>query len=205
MKKVVLICAGAALLAACNNGAEKNVAEAPTATQPSVTATPNIVKSRAIGAEGTSVEMSFDNDKNEANIDFKGEQLVLKGQRPASGIWYKNDHYELRGKGEELELTKDGKSVFKSSHSIMYGERPLFIAAQTEPCSAGAMKKDCMKVKYRADNPEWELFYDNIEGFTYEPGNEYELIVNVEKVDNPPADASDLKYTLVKEVSKIKK
>lgn len=206
MKKVVLICAAAtALLAACNNGAEEKVAEAPTATQPSVAATPNIVKSRAIGTEGTSVEMSFDNDKNEATIDFKGEKLVLKGQSPASGIWYKNDRYELRGKGEELELTKDGKSVFKSSHSIMYGERPIFIAAQTEPCSAGARKMDCMKVKYRADNPEWELFYNDIEGFTYEPGNEYELIVNVEKVDNPSADASDLKYTLVKEVSKTKK
>lgn len=205
MKKVVLICAGAALLAACNNGNEKNVSEAPVTTQPSVAAIPNIVKSRAIGTEGTSVEMSFDNDKNEASIDFKGEKIVLKGQRPASGIWYKNDHYELRGKGEELELTMDGKSVFKSSRSIMYGDRPLFIAAKTEPCSAGAMKKDCMKVKYSADNPEWELFYNNIEGFTYEPGNEYELIVNVEKVDNPPADASDLKYTLVKEVSKIKK
>lgn len=205
MKKIVLICAGAALLVACNNGNETKVSEVPTAPQSSVAATPNVVKSRAIGTDGTALEMSFDNDKNEASIDFKGENLVLEGQKPASGIWYKNDHYELRGKGEELELTKDGKSVFKSSHSIMYGERPLFIAAQTEPCSAGAMKKNCMKVKYSADNQEWELFYNNIEGFTYEPGNEYELIVNIEKVGNPPADASDLKYTLVKEVSKIKK
>lgn len=205
MKKLVVTCACAALLAACNNGNEKNASEAPLATQSTIAPASNIVKSRAIGTDGTAVEMSFDNSKNEANIEFKGEKLVLQGQKPASGIWYKNDHYELRGKGEELELTKDGQSVFKSSRSIMYGERPLFIAAKTEPCDAGAMKKDCMKIKYSADNPEWEFFYDNIEGFTYEPGNEYELIVNVEKVDNPPADASNLKYTLVKEVSKIKK
>lgn len=205
MKKLVLFFACAAMLAACNNGNEKKSSEAPVAGPSTVAATPDIVKSRAIGTEGTSMEMSFDNDKNEASLDFNGERLVLQGQRPASGIWYKNDHYELRGKGEELELTKDGKSIFKSSRSIMYGERPLFIAAQTEPCSAGTMKKDCMKVKYNAGSSEWELFYNNIEGFTYEPGNEYELIVNVQKVDNPPADASDLKYTLVKEVSKIKK
>ena len=43
-----------------------------------------------------------------------GEELELAGQKPASGIWYKNDHYELRGKGENLELTKDGKTVFKN-------------------------------------------------------------------------------------------
>lgn len=35
-------------------------------------------------------------------------------QRAVSGIWYKNDHYELRGKGENLKLTKEGKTVFES-------------------------------------------------------------------------------------------
>lgn len=205
MRKLILIFASASMLVACNMGKEKNVSAVPVASHQSGTTTSNIVKSRAIGANLISVEMSFDNDKNEASFDFNGESLVLKGQKTASGIWYKNDHYELKGKGEELELTKDGKSVFKSLHTIMYGEQPIFIAAQTQPCSAGARKMDCMKVKYSAENSDWELFYDDIEGFTYQPGNEYELIVNVEKVDNPPADASNLKYTLVKEVSKIKK
>jgi heat shock protein HslJ len=53
-------------------------------------------------------------------------------------------------------------------------------------------------------NPEsnYTLFHDQIEGFDFEPGYEYELLVLVEPVENPPADASSLKYTLVEEVSK---
>lgn len=58
--------------------------------------------------------MTFNNTKNTATVVFNNETIELQGQKPASGIWYKNDHYELRGKGEEIELTKDGKTVFKN-------------------------------------------------------------------------------------------
>ncbi|WP_312076161.1 DUF4377 domain-containing protein [Chryseobacterium sp.] len=44
-----------------------------------------------------------------------------------------------------------------------------------------------------------------MEGFIYEPGFEYELKVRTEKLENVPADASSLKYVLVKEVGKVKK
>ncbi|MFV0483745.1 MAG: DUF4377 domain-containing protein [Bacteroidales bacterium] len=43
---------------------------------------------------------------------------------------------------------------------------------------------------------KWTQFSSKIEGFTYEPGHIYDLTVNIEKVDNPPADASSIKYTL---------
>ena len=58
-----------------------------------------------------------------------------------------------------------------------------------------------MQVKTSLDN-DYNLFYDQIEGFEFEPGYEYELLVLVEPVENPPADASTLKYSLVEEVSK---
>ena len=59
--------------------------------------------------------MSYNNTTNSVKVYLDGgEELELAGQKPASGIWYKNDHYELRGKGENLELTKDGKTVFKN-------------------------------------------------------------------------------------------
>ena len=45
------------------------------------------------------------------------------------------------------------------------------------------------------------FFYNQIEGFDYIPGYEYELLVNVEEVANPPAGGSSLKYTLIEEVS----
>lgn len=53
---------------------------------------------------------------------------------------------------------------------------------------------------------EWSYFYSNIEGFYYEPGYEYVLEVKKETKEEPtPSDISNIKYTLVKEISKIKK
>ncbi len=65
----------------------------------------------------------------------------------------------------------------------------------------GVAPQQCMLVK-RPEDADFGLFYDPIEGFTFEPGFEYELLVQVDKVDNPPADGSSLKYTLVQELSR---
>ena len=50
------------------------------------------------------------------------------------------------------------------------------------------------------DNPgEWQtLGFDEIEGFTYERGHEYYLSVKRTILANPPADAPDRKYSLIK-------
>ena len=74
-----------------------------------------IVTSSLTNKEGQTLDMVFNNTTNTAKIYLDGgEQIELQGQTPGSGIWYKNDQYELRGKGEEVELTKDGKVVFKN-------------------------------------------------------------------------------------------
>ena len=74
----------------------------------------DIVTSSLRNKEGQTLDMTFNNTTNQAKVYLNGgEQIELAGQKPASGIWYKNDHYELRGKGENIELTKDGKTVFK--------------------------------------------------------------------------------------------
>ncbi|UHO39187.1 MliC family protein [Chryseobacterium capnotolerans] len=78
-------------------------------------ATTDIVKSTLKDKSGKTVEVTFDNSKDIATLVFNGENLELKGQRPASGIWYKNDHYELRGKGNDIQLSKDGKVVFENA------------------------------------------------------------------------------------------
>lgn len=43
----------------------------------------------------------------------------------------------------------------------------------------------------------WTKFYSTIEGFDYQPGTIYNLSVKAEPIDNPPADASSIKYTLL--------
>jgi hypothetical protein len=77
------------------------------------------------------------------------------------------------------------------------------IASQTADCMGVAPQK-CLLVK-KADATEWQYFYSPIEGFIHEDGYEYVLEIREEKQKNPPADASSIKYTLVKTVSKTKK
>ncbi len=79
----------------------------------------------------------------------------------------------------------------------------LTIASQQADCTGVAPQK-CLLIK-KDGQKDWEFWYSGIEGFKYEEGNEYVLEVKEEKVDNPPADASSLKYVLVKEISKQKK
>lgn len=49
---------------------------------------------------------------------------------------------------------------------------------------------------------QWENFYAQIEGFDYEPGFMYKLLVQEEELENAPADASSLKYTLIEILEK---
>ena len=74
-----------------------------------------IVTSNLKDRDGQTLDRTLNNTTNEAKVYLNGgEQIELIGQKPASGIWYKNDQYELRGKGDKVELTKDGKTVFKN-------------------------------------------------------------------------------------------
>ena len=79
-------------------------------------------------------------------------------------------------------------------------EKTLFIAPERKPCT-GVAPMECLQVRESPDLA-WQYFYSEIEGFTFEPGFDYELRVREEKVANPPADGSSLRWTLVKVVSK---
>jgi len=85
--------------------------------------------------------------------------------------------------------------------TALEGTVTMFVAPETVDC-VGVGPQTCLQVKY-SEQEEWTLFYGSIEGFEYEPGFGYELLVDISQVENPPADASSLKYTLVEEVAKI--
>lgn len=94
-----------------NESTETTTTATTTDTTEAATAD-EIVTSTATDKDGKKLEMSFNNTKDIVTLKFNGETIDLVGQKPASGIWYKNDHYELRGKGNDVELVKDGKTVF---------------------------------------------------------------------------------------------
>jgi len=77
----------------------------------------------------------------------------------------------------------------------------LVNSALVDCVGVGPMK--CMQVRRSAQQP-WELFYTGIEGFTFEPGYQYRLKVRVTPVENVPADASSLRYTLIEQLEKNK-
>ncbi|MBX3060570.1 MAG: YbaY family lipoprotein [Anaerolineae bacterium] len=64
----------------------------------------------------------------------------------------------------------------------------------------GVAPQTCLQVKQNL-NDAYTLFYDTIQGFAFEEGYEYEIIVRIEPVANPPADASAYVYTLLELVS----
>lgn len=80
------------------------------------------------------------------------------------------------------------------------GEKTIYVGPELVDC-VGVAPQKCMQVK---ENPEdsYTLFYDQIEGFSYEEGFEYEIVVREEQVENPPADGSSIKWTLVEVVNK---
>ncbi|MCY1723117.1 META domain-containing protein [Prolixibacteraceae bacterium Z1-6] len=89
-------------------------------------------------------------------------------------------------------------SSVKNSHNYTY-----LVNSYTVNCT-GVGPMDCMLIKKgdKAVEGEWENFYSKIEGFEYEPGYIYKLQVREEKLENVPADASSIKYTLVKVLEK---
>jgi len=72
----------------------------------------------------------------------------------------------------------------------------------------GVAPTHCLQV-YKGeslDPTEWTAFHASIEGFEFEPGFVYKLIVKEEELDKAevPADASSIAYTLVKVLQKEK-
>lgn len=95
------------------------------------------------------------------------------------------------GSGSEpgIDRTGDGEEV------------TMYVGPETTECVGEAIQT-CLLIKFEPA-AEWELFYDSIEGFEYEPGFEYQLLVDKYEVDNPPADASSIRYELKEIVHKV--
>lgn len=77
----------------------------------------------------------------------------------------------------------------------------LEIASAKVPCS-GFIKQECFQVRARSDAP-WTLFYNQIEGFVYEPGYLYTIQVAIRVIPNPPLDGSSRAYRLLAILSKV--
>lgn len=75
----------------------------------------------------------------------------------------------------------------------------MWIEPELVECE-GVAPMECMEVSYTEDG-EPQLFYDQIDGFTFTEGTAYVIDVRVTEVEDPPADASSLSYELVEVIS----
>lgn len=76
----------------------------------------------------------------------------------------------------------------------------LIVGPERVECQ-GEGQRLCLLVKEDPD-AEWEFFFDEIEGFEFEPGFIYVLRVGRHRVENPPADGSNFRWVLVEILSK---
>lgn len=82
-----------------------------------------------------------------------------------------------------------GECNKSSETKIMYVDSKLVNCVGVGP-------QQCMLVKDSIDS-DWQMFYNKIEGFDFQEGTQYKLEVLITDVENPPADSSSLKYTLI--------
>ena len=83
----------------------------------------------------------------------------------------------------------------------------LRVNSHTVPCT-GEAEGECLLVQEgeAIGTDDWQYFYfkDDIQGFQYEEGYIYDLVVAKETVQNPAMDSSSIIYKLVRIKSKEK-
>lgn len=115
-KKILTFAVFTALLfTACTGGSKQENAEATTTEAIS----DEVVTVTSTDADGQELKIVFNNTQGTATLDFNGETIELVQEVSGSGFWYKNDTYELRGKGNDMDLTKDGELVFSHKDDIV--------------------------------------------------------------------------------------
>ena len=76
----------------------------------------------------------------------------------------------------------------------------LFVGPEEVECF-GLGPRTCLQVRESPDEP-WRNFFESIQGFDFERGFFYELIVEKRSVSPVPADGSSYRYRLLRVVSK---
>lgn len=104
--------------------------------------------------------------------------------------------YTITGDRLVLRTAKGATLTYQAAHKPA-ADAPrkfIYVSAETRPC-VGVAPMTCLQVREKASDP-WQLHYSGIVDFEPQPGIEYRLRIIEEKVANPPADASSIRWTL---------
>lgn len=205
---ILLSIVAALVLAACNSAEDTT----PEPTEPSTEETTDVEltklfvgpeKVECVGVAPQECYLVKENPEDEWELFYN----EIAGFNYESGF-----DYEIEVEIEEIENPPADGSSLKYTWVRTLNKQPnteaqmeseiviLFVGPEKVGCE-GAGPQECYLVK---ENPEdeWEFFYNEITGFNYEPGFDYEIEVEVTPVENPPADGSSLQYTWIRTLNK---
>jgi heat shock protein HslJ len=94
--------------------------------------------------------------------------------------------HKARARHRTAVVAKNVKTIWVADH-------------QVDCQGVGPMK--CFLIKY-AEEEEWQNYYGTIDRFKFVEGFEYKIQVKETPIQNPPADAPDVKWTLARVLSK---
>lgn len=99
-------------------------------------------------------------------------------------------------------------AVLTACASTAQNQVILKVASSQADC-VGVAPQKCLLVQEVVETAaaiaDWEFFYSNIDGFTYEPGFEYTLLIDKVPREHVAADQSSMIYRLAKVVDKTAK
>ena len=101
---------------------------------------------------------------------------------------------------KQLRLLEVFSQHYVGNAKLNPGDVILEVAPTKVDCVGVAALK-CLYV--REVGGQWKNFSAPIQGFDFEEGSRYRLQVHVSKIANPPADASSLRYQLVRVLDKM--
>jgi heat shock protein HslJ len=101
---------------------------------------------------------------------------------------------------QRLRLLEIFSQQWMKNSPLKANEKILEVAPAKVHC-VGVGQMQCLQV--REVGGEWKAMHAPIEGFDFHSGWRYRLQIAVTPIKNPPADASDLRYTLVRLLDKM--
>jgi len=123
--------------------------------------------------------------------------LALLGQVEKFGMDKDQLAFVLSDGAGQMNFSNGGTA----QRPIAVYEKTLYVGPEQVECDAGAGETTCYQVKDTLEG-QWQLFYDQIQGFEWEPGYVFEIQVKVTEMPNPASDSSSLSYELVEVLSK---
>lgn len=104
--------------------------------------------------------------------------------------------YKISGDRLVLRTAKGATLTYRAAYKPAAGapRKFIYVSAETRPCT-GVAPMTCLQVREK-ESDAWQLHYGAIGDFDPQPGIEYRLRIVEEKVANPPADASSIRWTL---------